>query len=292
MGANTQFVTQDVIRQAALPTHGGRYGVIPHGFIIDETRKELTNQGIGIIRELYKTNKDGQIAQGIYHLAAAHDKDMSMMFAWSNSYNKMMRFKCAVGASVFVCMNGVVSGDLANYSRKHIGSTALQDAVLSIKSQIGDAFKHYSQLIADKELLKNVVLTRKDQAAIVGRLFADEEILTPTQTSIVKKEMYTPSHHYNADPNSAWALYNHVTLALKESHPLTYLSDHQKVHTFFVNEYGQLITPQIGGGVIANLQDDDDDDDEVYEVVSPEPVSPAGGSDFDIDMNAFGVNFL
>lgn len=288
MGANTQFVTQDVIRNASLPTHGGRYGVIPHGFIIDETRKELANQGIGIMRELYKTNKDGQIAQGIYHLAAAHDKDMGMMFAWSNSYNKMMRFKCAVGANVFICMNGVVSGDLANYSRKHIGQTALQDAVFSIRTQIGDAFKHYTQLIADKELLKNVVLTRKDQASIIGRLFADEEILTPTQTSIVKKEMNTPSHNYNADPNSAWALYNHVTLALKESHPLTYLSDHQKVHTFFVNEYGQLITPQIDGGV--NLTDDDDDEE--YEVVSPEPVSPAGGSDFDIDANAFGVNFL
>jgi hypothetical protein len=288
MGANTQFVTADIISNAPLPTHGGRYGVIPHGFIIDETRKELANQGIGIIRELYKTNKDGQIAQGIYHLAAAHDTDMGMMFAWSNSYNKMMRFKCAVGASVFICMNGVVSGDLANYSRKHIGSTALQDAVFSIKTQLGDAFKHYSQLIADKELLKNVVLTRKDQASIIGRLFADEEILTPTQTSIVKREMYTPSYNYNSDPNSAWSLYNHVTLSLKESHPLTYLSDHQKVHSFFVNEYGQLITPQIGGGVMVDPIDEEDEEDVREDLI----VSPAGGSDFDVDMNAYGVNFL
>lgn len=284
MGANTQFVTQDVIRNASLPNHGGRYGVIPHGFIIDETRNELANQGIGIIRELYKTNKDGQIAQGIYHLAAAHDSDMGMMFAWSNSYNKMMRFKCAIGASVFICMNGVVSGDLANYSRKHIGQTALQDAVLSIKTQIGGAFKHYSQLIADKELLKNVILTRKDQASIIGRLFVDEEILTPTQTSIVKKELFTPTHVYNSDPNSAWTLYNHVTLALKESHPLTYLSDHQKVHSFFVNEYGQLLQYPL---TTQEAVDEEDETDVREDLI----VSPAG-SDFDLDKVAFGVNFL
>ena len=52
--------------------------------------------------------------------------------------------------------------------------------------------------------------------------------------------MGTPSHNYNADVNSAWSLYNHITLALKESHPLTFLNDHQEVHTFFVNEFGQL----------------------------------------------------
>ena len=38
-----------------------------------------------------------------------------------------MKFKCAVGARVFICMNGVVSGDLGNFSRKHTGG-ALLDA--------------------------------------------------------------------------------------------------------------------------------------------------------------------
>ena len=52
--------------------------------------------------------------------------------------------------------------------------------------------------------------------------------------------LFRSTHTYSANPNSAWDLYNHVTLALKDSHPLNYLSDHQKVHTFFVNEFGQL----------------------------------------------------
>jgi hypothetical protein len=188
-------------------------------------------------------------------------------------------------------MNGVVSGDIANFSRKHIGQGALQDAIDTIKNQLQNAYTYYNKLVQDKNMLMNITLPRKDQAAIVGRLFADEEILTPTQTSIVKKEMYTPSHNYNCSNSSAWALYNHITLALKESHPGLYLADHQKVHNFFVNEFGQLVT------TTNQLVDPIDEEEDDYQIV--EPVSPAGGSDFDIDeMNAelnqtaYGVNFL
>lgn len=264
MAANTRFITEKELRNAPLPNHGGKYSIITHGSIIDQTRAELKNAGFGITRELYKSNRDGQIAQGIYHLDSSNNPDMGMMFAWSNSYNKMMRFKCAIGAQVFICMNGVVSGDIASYARKHVGQGAFIDAVTSIQSQIQDAQKHYTQLCLDKDMLKSVTLTRKDQCALLGRLFADEEILTPTQTSIVKREIITPTFNYNADKDSAWAMYNHVTLALKESHPINYLSDHQKVHSFFVNEFGQLVTPGI------NLID-----------INEEPVED----------NAIGVNF-
>ena len=37
-------------------------------------------------------------------------------------------------------------------------------------------------------------------------------------------------------------MYNHITVALKDSHPRSYLSDHQRVHTFFVNEFGNLVS--------------------------------------------------
>lgn len=241
MAANTSFVTEKVLRSAPLPSYGGRYSVITHGAIIDQTRSELKGAGINIIRELYKTNKDGKIAQGIYHLDVADNPDMGMMFAWSNSYNKLMRFKCAIGAQVFICMNGVVSGDMGNYARKHVGTSAFNDVITSIQSQIKDASANYKQLCQDKDILKAINLTKKDQCAILGRLFADADLVTPTQCTIIKREINTPSFNYNADKDSAWALYNHVTLALKESHPFNYLSDHQKVHTFFMDEFGQPI---------------------------------------------------
>jgi len=239
MPVKTQFVTEQHIRNAALPSHGKRYTVIPHGYVIDQTRAELANAGFVINQELYKTSLDGQVAQGVYHLNYGTDQDMGLMFAWSNSYNKMMRFKCAVGAQVFICMNGVVSGDLANYKRKHTGS-ALVDVTNSIQFQINHAKEYYNNLVADKEMLKQVQLTKSQQGSVVGRLFIEQEILTLTQVGMVQREIEKPTHKYSINPNSAWDLYNHVTLALKDSHPLNYLSDHQKVHNFFVNEFGQL----------------------------------------------------
>jgi len=239
MPVKTQFVTEQHIRNAALPSHGKRYTVIPHGYVIDQTRAELANAGFVINQELYKTSLDGQVAQGVYHLNYGTDQDMGLMFAWSNSYNKMMRFKCAVGAQVFICMNGVVSGDLANYKRKHTGS-ALIDVTNSIQFQINHAKEYYNNLVADKEMLKQVQLTKSQQGSVIGRLFIEQEILTLTQVGMVQREIEKPTHQYTPNPNSAWDLYNHVTLALKDSHPLNYLSDHQKVHNFFVNEFGQL----------------------------------------------------
>ena len=239
MPVKTQFVTEQHIRNAALPQHGKRYTVIPHGYVIDQTRAELANAGFVINQELYKTSLDGQVAQGVYHLNYGTDQDMGLMFAWSNSYNKMMRFKCAVGGQVFICMNGVVSGDLANYKRKHTGS-ALVDVTNSIQFQINHAKEYYNNLVADKEMLKQVHLTKSQQGSMIGRLFIEQEILTLTQIGMVQREIEKPTHQYSINPNSAWDLYNHVTLALKDSHPLSYLSDHQKVHNFFVNEFGQL----------------------------------------------------
>lgn len=239
MAVKTQFVTEHYIRNASLPTHGKSYTVISHGFIIDETRRELAAAGFQINQELYKTSLDGQVAQGVYHLNYGNDQDMGLMFAWSNSYNKQMRFKCAIGAQVFICMNGVVSGDLANFQRKHIGS-ALVDVSNSIRFQIAHAKDYYNNLIADKEMLKQVTLNQSQKGSVIGRLLIEQQILTLTQVGIVQREIDKPTHAYSTNPNSAWDLYNYVTFALKESHPITYISDHQKVHNFFVDEFGKL----------------------------------------------------
>lgn len=283
MPSKIPFYTEQDLRKAPLPNHGGRYAVVAHGDVIDNTKNQLAKAGFTIKTEQYRMSNDGNIAQGVYHLDYANDPDMGMMFAWSNSYNKTMRFKCAVGAYVFICGNGVVRGDMGSYSRKHSG-TALQDVVNEINHQIQHAKEHYDVLLHDKALLKNVILTPRDGGRILGELFANDEILTLTQVGIVKRELDKPSHVYNCAPNSAWAMYNHITLALKESHPSTFMKDHQRVHGYFVDAFGQLNTPQIVGGL-----DPEDEEEEIYSV---EPISPAAGSDFDIDMNSFGVNFL
>ena len=283
MPSKVPFYNEQDLRKASLPNHGGRYAVVAHGDVIDNTKNQLAKAGFTIKTEQYRMSNDGNVAQGVYHLDYANDPDMGMMFAWSNSYNKTMRFKCAVGAYVFICSNGVVSGDMGSYSRKHSG-TALQDVVDQINHQIQHAKEHYDVLLADKNLLKNVLLTPRDQGRILGELFAHDEILTLTQVGIVKREMDKPTYNYNSLSNSAWTMYNHITFALKESHPSSFMKDHQRVHSYFVDAYGQLVT------TTNQLVDPIDEEEEIYEVSIPEPVNPA--AEFDFDLNSFGVNFL
>jgi hypothetical protein len=286
MPIKTALVSEAQVRNVLLPQHGKSYTVIPHGHAIDETKKALFSAGFVLNSEQYKTTLDGQIAQGVYHLKYGNDPDMGLMFAWSNSYNKSMRFKCAVGGHVFVCMNGVVKGDMSSYVRKHTGS-ALYEATLHINEQISKAKQYFDTLVEDKELLKNVILKPSDKGTILGRLFAEQEILTLTQVGIVKRELDKPSHNYNCDADSAWAMYNHVTLALKESHPITYLQDHEVLHRFFIDEYGQLQSP-----VINNDNDDDPNFDE-ENVISSIPAYEPESEDYELEpASAFGVTFL
>ena len=241
MPSKTSFVTEAHIRSTPLPNHGKTYSVIAHGAVIDETRQNLQNAGLTIDKELYKSSFDGQIAQGIYHLVSNQDPEVGMMFAWANSYNRLTRFKCAIGARVFVCDNGMVNGDLASYSRVHKGTGAWFSVKSTIEDQIANASQYFNTLVADKEMFKPVLLTRSEQAGMLGRLYAEYDALSIQQVSLVRKEMDKPTFDYGVNPNSAWALYNHVTLALKESHPGSYIKDHETVHRFFVNEVGYLI---------------------------------------------------
>jgi hypothetical protein len=241
MPVKTIFETENYLRSARLPNHGKSYTVISHGAVIDEARTQLAAAGFAIKKELYKTTLTGDIAQGMYHLESGNDPEMGLMFVWSNSYNKTMAFKCAIGAHVFICSNGVVSGDLGTYRRRHSGS-ALTDVTSFMQEQIADASKYYDKLIHDKQMLKDVHLCQRQKGTILGRLFAEDEILTLTQVGIVKRELDKPSFNYSTNPDSAWDMYNHITLALKDSHPMRYLSNHQRVHEFFVNEYGNLVS--------------------------------------------------
>jgi hypothetical protein len=285
MPIKTGFVTEQHIRQTPLPQHGKTYTVIPHGHVIDATKKELVSAGFNVKTELYKCTLDGQVAQGIYHLDYGNDPDMGLMFAWSNSYNKSMRFKCAVGGHVFICMNGVVRGDMGSYVRKHTGS-ALYEAELSIQDQISNAKRYFGTLVQDKESLKNVILSQKEKGTILGRLFAEQEILTLTQVGIVKRELDKPSHSYNCNPNSAWAMYNHVTLALRESHPQTFLQDHEVLHNFFINEYGQLQT-------VSAVSTQDNQEFTEEDMLPSTPNYEEQPEDFQLEPSGvFGVTFM
>jgi hypothetical protein len=236
MAKRSAITTKEYLTSAPLPQFNESYTVIEHGFVIDKTLETLLSKGFTVKNELYRCNMNAQIAQGVYHLNYGNDPEMGMMFAWSNSYDKSMRFKCAIGAYVFVCSNGIVSGDMGSWGRKHTGSAAeeTQEAILL---QIDNADVYYNQLVLDKENMKQIILKPKNSAEIMGRLFLEHKLINVEQLSIVKNELHTPSYKYEGDSDSLWCLYNHITHALKTSHPKSWLDQQRMIHWFLTNEY-------------------------------------------------------
>lgn len=240
MGYNKpKETTRNYLENAPLPNHGKSYTVISHKQVIDNTKQLLQDSGFIIQKELYRANMDANVAQGIYHILPINtvdptimeEKELGMMFAWTNSYDKSTRFQCAIGAYVMVCHNGMVAGDMMNFRRKHTGS-ADHDIRMQISNQIKNGEKYYKRILNDRDAMRNTELSLQEQAEIAGRLYINEDILDAAQMSCVKAELEKPSYDYQCDQENAWTFYNHVTHALKKAHPRDWLSDSQNFHDF------------------------------------------------------------
>jgi hypothetical protein len=226
-----------------LPNHGASYTVISHQSVMDYVYTELAAAGFGVVSEEYRCTADGNIAHGIYKLNFNNDPELSMMFAWTNSYNKQVRFKCGVGGYINLTGTTMVCGDMGSWARKHTG-TADEETVKTIQDQIANAHMYYNQLCSDKESMKGITLNKRKQAQLLGILFAEYQILTTEQASIIRQQMDRPSHVYT-DSNSLWAFYNYVTIALQHSHPKTWMEDQRVLHYFIstVNNFQQCSAP-------------------------------------------------
>ena len=224
--------TWDYLTGIPLPVHADTYTVISHENVMDYTKTALINAGFTIEKEEYRATADGQIAQGVYRLHYGTDQELSMMLAWTNSYNKQVRFKCGVGAYINTNGTVMVCGEMGNWARKHTG-TADTETIATITDQVTNAHMYYNQLVSDKNVMQTITMTKRKQAQLLGILFAEYQILTTEQASIVRQQMDKPSYVF-ADNNSLWAFYNYVTLALQQSHPKTWMEDQRILH-YFIN---------------------------------------------------------
>jgi hypothetical protein len=220
-----------------LPAHGDTYTVISHESVIDMSITALVNAGFTIVKEEYRATADGQIAQGIYKLNYNSDPELSMMFAWTNSYNKQVRFKCGVGAYVNKTGTVMVCGDMGSWARKHTG-TADTETQETIDEQVANAHMYYNQLCSDKASMELITMNKRKQSQMLGILFAEYQILTTEQASMIRDQMKRPVHVFS-NTDSLWAFYNYVTTALQHSHPKTWMEDQRILHMFIseVNKF-------------------------------------------------------
>ena len=236
-------VDKTTLLNVPLPNHGATYTVISHKFVMDTVEKELQARGYVIKEEVYRATSNGQIATGAYELNHNSDPELSLMFAWTNSYNKQVKFRAVTGAKILANGSYMILGEQGSWIRKHTG-TADKEAEQSIIDQITHANLYYNKLSEHKNKMKNMSLTTRQQANLLGVLFAEYNVLSSEQANYVKNQMKSPSYFYANGNDTLWAFYNHITGSLQEAHPKTWLEDQRIVHYLITNEFN-LVDPVV-----------------------------------------------
>lgn len=222
--------TENELLSVQVPDKTETYTPVPHKILIQEVQDKIKQRGLNIISKEYMSGAFGQQMLGKYTIESG-DSDLNMQLAFRNSYDKSMAVGFAAGATVFVCANGMLAGEMLVY-RKHTGTVVeeLHDYIIDGINMMDDNF---NKLKSDSELMKQLPLNKTQQSEILGRLFVEEEIINSTQLNIVKRELDLSKHFVG---KNAWCLYNNITEALKTSHVTNAMQDHLDLHKFFETE--------------------------------------------------------
>jgi hypothetical protein len=240
METNYKSTRQELVK-VEIPKETRTYRPISHEQLIDLTLNSIVGAGFKLQDERYMSARDGQIANGRFKIGSVADSEMCLEIGWQNSYNKQLSLKFAIGAHIFICENGAVSGDMGSFKKKHQGSVQ-EFTPVTITEYIKRAGDVFAQLQKDREAMKQVEVSDRLKAELIGRMFIEEEFITSTQLNAIARSLKAPEFDYNA-PNSMWELYQFTTQSMREIHPTLWMENHIKAHDFFTRESG-IITPK------------------------------------------------
>lgn len=227
------MVTQAELRSIPLPDKTNSYCPVPNGTLIDAVMEAADKKGFQLFNEKWNTTRTNEIMHGTL-IFRGDVPGIDMQVGLLNSYNKSTPAVISVGSSVFVCTNGVVSGAF-KLKRRHT-INVWDDLNNLINEGIDGLYDEYQKDIALRDRLIQMPYSKREMAEMTGRLFIEENILTPNMVSVVKKEIVTPTFE-DFQPENVWSFYNHCTYALKDSHPSLYIENHTNFHNFMETSF-------------------------------------------------------
>jgi len=228
-------MTEQELFSVPVPAATKSYAPVPHKDIVETAQEVLDKYSASLAGRTYRTNEKGTQVIGLLDLAKK-TQDFGYRLTFQNSYDKSMAVGFTASVQVLVCSNGMMIDVVTHgFRRKHTGSVREE-----LKVYIHDCLKDLGPLMRrateDAEKMRQVELDRTASAELAGRLFIEQEIVTATQLSIIKRELEEPTYDAFQEPN-LWSFYNYVTHALKRAHPTEYVERHRKLHDFIGATY-------------------------------------------------------
>jgi len=222
-----ELVTKDQLDLVKLPEATESYQPVSHYHLADKmlTISQDILRDYALVGENYAIARQGN--QMFAVLKFKKDQtDMALSIAFRNSYDRSMAVGIAIGASVFVCDNLALSGEIV-VMRKHTKNvwTELEDTAIATlyKSQ-----HRFQQIAADAESLKGRTLDDDGAFERMGLLYG-HDIISPRQLTVLRDEWMKPSHA-QFQARNYWSFYNAATNALKSCPPVTVMEKHIRLH--------------------------------------------------------------
>lgn len=225
-----------ILTDFPLPEETSTYVLVSNMSLLSGIGKRAREMGLKKVSQRFRASSNG-VFTGVLSLEgddfATRFPGMGFQIGFVNSYNKSRSLNIAVGASIFICENGMVLGD-AVLKKKHQG-TVIQE----MNTMLDNAFEsQYAVLEEAKEFkaeTEQVYLSEKKVAHLLGELLYNYEILSPTEISAVTVEIKkSPNFKMTtAREHHAWNFYNNITEVLKNVHPNHAIQKDRMVHNFF-----------------------------------------------------------
>lgn len=220
--------TLEYLLNVQAPAKTSTYSPLLHGELVESIKEHLDKLNLVIKDEKYVAARSGMQMFGTMTLAVTNG-EQDMQIGFRNSYDKSMQVGIVTGSRVIVCSNMMFRGDF-RAMQMHSG-----EVLPAVKKLVVDGVdsleKNYLIIQDDSEKLKSVRVDEKQIAHILGELFYTQSIITTTQLGIIRKELDLKE---NFSDETLWDIYNHTTEALKKSAVSDIISDHIKVHEYYL----------------------------------------------------------
>lgn len=232
MHVDGKEVTREQLDLIPMPEESDTYKPVSHYHLANKllTVSQVILRDYALVGEHYGLARQGN-QMFAYFKFQKDVGDMALSLAFRNSYDRSMSIGLAVGASVFICDNLSLQGEIV-VMKKHTKNVwlALENTCIQTLYKSQECF---TRIVEDSAVMKSRGLGDSEAFKIMGLLYG-RDIISPRQLTVVKDQWLKPSHEEFA-PRNLWSLYNACTEALKTSPPLTVMEKHVQLHSTIID---------------------------------------------------------
>ena len=218
---------------------------IQHHKVAEAIKRSLQSYGnYEITDETYGISHKGQRCFSLLRLRdekSRQDYDTVYIFRNANDFGFSLR--CGTGGVVGICSNMMFVASYEIPGAKHTKNImdTFVDRVTSLNKKLLD---HTDSMHGRYDLWKRTVIGGKLADHLIMEAVR-KGALPKTKIDKVDGEWRKPTYQYQADPNSAWTLFNSFTHINKGLNYVDQIARTQKLHKVFDNYFGDGETRQL-----------------------------------------------